>query len=49
VGTREEFERHREAQRELQTAISRSERELTEAQTALKDFEQSQPASVRAG
>ncbi len=33
----EKFERHHEAQRELQTSIGRAERELAEAQVALKD------------
>jgi hypothetical protein len=41
----EDFSRHREAQRELQNAIARTERELAEALTALADaeVERSQP------
>jgi hypothetical protein len=44
----DEFERYREAQRELQTAIARTEREIAEARTALDGFEASQPSQVRA-
>ena len=43
-----EFERYREAQRELQTEIGRTERHLAEARTALKDFESSQSSRVQA-
>jgi hypothetical protein len=44
----DEFERYREAQRELQRAIARSERELAEAQAALEGFEESQQSQIRA-
>lgn len=44
----DEFERYREAQRELQTAIARSERELAEAQAGLEGFEETQPSHIRA-
>jgi hypothetical protein len=44
----DEFERYRGAQRELQTAIARTEREIAEARTALEGFEASQPSQVRA-
>jgi hypothetical protein len=44
----DEFERYREAQRELQTAIARTEREIAEARTALQSFEVGQPSQVRA-
>ncbi|HEY2477718.1 MAG TPA: hypothetical protein VGI17_03215 [Solirubrobacterales bacterium] len=41
-------ERHREARRELQLTISRTERELAEARTALEEFEADQASSARA-
>lgn len=44
----DEFERYREAQRELQTAIARTEREIAEARTALEVFEVGQSSQVRA-
>jgi hypothetical protein len=45
----DEFERYREAQRELQTAIARTERELAEARAALEGCNASESSSqVRA-
>ena len=44
----EEFERYRGAQRELQTEIARTERQLAEARTTLMDFETSQSPRVQA-
>lgn len=44
----DEFERYRQAQRELQTAIARTERELAEARAALDSSEGSQSSQIRA-
>lgn len=44
----DEFERYRQAQRDLQTAIARTEREIAETRTALKVCETNQASSAEA-